>query len=140
MPVEGEHVYFLKNNKVLLADSTLKKPNGLVGSADGKHLYIADIGDDKTYKFDIADDGGLTNRTLFCNQGSDGMTIDEKGNIYLTGNGVTVYNNNGEKVVNIPIKENWTANVCFGGKNRDQLFITASKSLYILQMQVKGIR
>jgi gluconolactonase len=68
------------------------------------------------------------------------MTIDEKGNIYLTGEGVTIYDNRGEKLLNIPINENWTANICFGGKNRDQLFITASKSLYVMQMQVKGIR
>lgn len=139
---KGEHVYLLKKeaDNVELADSFLKKPNGLIGTADGKHLYVADIGDNKTYKFDIAADGALLNRTLFTNQGSDGMTMDEEGNIYLTGNGVTIFNNKGEKIINIPINENWTANVCFGGKNMDQLFITASKSLYVMQMKVKGIR
>lgn len=138
----GEHVYLLKKDaaKPGLADSFLKKPNGLVGTADGKHLYIADIGDDKTYKFDIAEDGALRNRTLFTNQGSDGMTIDAADNIYLTGNGVTIFNSKGEKIINIPIDEKWTGNLCFGGKNMDQLFITASKSLYVLQMKVKGLR
>lgn len=140
--LKGEHVYLLKKDaaNIQLADSFLKKPNGLIGTADGKHLFIADIGDNKTYTFDIADDGTLINRKLFTNQGSDGMTMDEAGNIYLTGNGVTIFNNKGEKITNIPIKEDWTANVCFGGKKMDQLFITASKSLYIMQMKVKGIR
>jgi gluconolactonase len=77
-------------------------------------LYIADIGDNKTYRYAIGKDGSLTEPKLFTEQGSDGITIDNKGNIYLTGNGVTVYNDKGNKIKHIPVPTTWTANVCFG--------------------------
>ena len=71
--------------------------------------------------------------------GSDGMTIDNEGNIYLTGRGVTVFNSAGEKIEHIPIDADWTANVCFGGPDRHTLFITAQTSLFSLRMRVKGV-
>ena len=71
--------------------------------------------------------------------GSDGMTIDNQGNIYLTGKGVFVFDSSGQRIEHVEVPEPWTANVCFGGKDRQTLFITASKSLYALQMQVKGV-
>jgi aldose 1-epimerase len=84
------------------------------------------------------EDGSLQDRKLFCSQGSDGMTLDETGNVYLTGRGVSVYNRNGEKIRQIDVPESWTANVVFGGKDRNLLFITASDSIYGLKMKVKG--
>jgi gluconolactonase len=75
---------------------------------------------------------------MFAEMGSDGMTIDNKGNVYLTGKGITVFNSKGEKIEHIDVESPWTANVCFGGKDRKTLFITASKSVYILKMKVKG--
>jgi gluconolactonase len=70
--------------------------------------------------------------------GSDGMTIDSKGNIYLTGKGVTIFDRKGNKIGNIAVPESWTANVCFGGPDMKSLFITASKGLYRIKLQVKG--
>ena len=67
------------------------------------------------------------------------MTIDNEGNVYLTGKGVSVFGPGGNKIEQIPVAEPWTANVCFGGKDRQTLFITASKCLYSLQMRVKGV-
>ncbi len=67
------------------------------------------------------------------------MTIDNRGNIYLTGKGVSVFDSSGKKIEQIDVPEEWTANVCFGGKDRQLLFITASKSIYGLRMQVKGV-
>ena len=72
--------------------------------------------------------------------GSDGMTIDNHGNVYVTGRGVTVFNKKGEQIEQIPIDQRWTANVTFGGKDRQTLFITASTSVYTLKMNVKGVR
>ena len=68
------------------------------------------------------------------------MTIDNEGNVYLTGRGVTVFNSKGKQIAQIPVEERWTANVCFGGKDHKTLFITASKGLYALRMRVKGVR
>ena len=139
--IKGEKVYFLPHGKTeaMVADEQLVKPNGIVGSRDGKQLYVADIGDNKTYRYDIQANGALANRQLIIQQGSDGMTLDEQGNIYLTGDGVTVYSPAGMKLLHITVPEKWTANLCFGGKDKKVLFITASKSLYSLTMQVKGI-
>jgi gluconolactonase len=138
--LDGQKVYYLPKGKStpIVVDEMLKQPNGIIGSSDGKSLFVADLGDNKTYKYSIGKKGTLLNRTLFINQGSDGMTLDSEGNLYLTGKGVTVYNPAGEKIKQIDIPAKWTANVCFGGKNKDILFITASESLFKLQMNVKG--
>jgi gluconolactonase len=117
----------------------MKEPNGIIGTPDGKTLYVADIRGNKTYVYDIQADGTLQNKKLFCELGSDGMTLDSAGNVYLTGKGVTVFDKAGKEIEKIAVPESWTANICFGGKERDTLFITASKSLYSLKMRVKGV-
>lgn len=133
--LENQSVYFLpkRGTEAIEVINDLVKPNGIIGTPDGKLLYVADIEGNKTWKYKINDDGSLEKGVLFVEQGSDGMTIDKNGNIYLTGKGVTVYDPNGKLIKNIPVPENWTANVTFMGKNRDQLFITASKGIYILK-------
>ncbi|MEZ2335479.1 SMP-30/gluconolactonase/LRE family protein [Mucilaginibacter sp. RCC_168] len=138
--LDGQKLYYLAKGKpkAVIVDDKFVRPNGIVGTPDGQTLYVADIGDNKIYKYDINKDGSLSNRTLFFAQGSDGMAIDERGNIYLCGKGVTIVNPQGEKIGHIDIDEPWSANVCFGGKNRDILFITASKAVYTMQMKVKG--
>ena len=140
MQQSGQHVYFFvpDTKKLMQVAVDLEQPNGIIGSPDGKLLYVADIKARKTYVYNIQPDGTLTNKKLFCEMGSDGMTMDNKGNIYLTGNGVTVFNPKGEQIAQIPVEARWTANVCFGGKKRDILFITASQYLYSLKMKVKG--
>jgi len=139
--LDGQKLYYLPKgkHKAIIVDDKFVRPNGIVGTPDGKQLYVADIGDNKTYRYDINKDGSLSNRTLFIALGSDGMTIDEKGNIYLCGKGVTIVNPKGEKIGHIDIDEPWSANICFGGKNRDVLFITASKAVYTMKMNVKGV-
>lgn len=140
--MKGQYVYYLPKGKkkAVIADSTLVKPNGIIGEPGGMHLYVADIGDNKTYRYDINPDGSLSNRMLFAPMGSDGMTIDNEGNIYLTGKGVTIFDKDGNRLGNIPVSPNWVGNVCFGGKHHDELFITASESVYVLKMQVQGVR
>lgn len=137
----GQNVYYLPkgSNKLITVVTDMQQPNGIVGTPDGKYLYIADIKANKTYKYIINPDGSLSNKQLFTEQGSDGMTLDSDGNVYLTGNGVTIYNPAGAKIAHINIDEPWTANLCFGGKNKDDLFITASKAIYILHMKVRGV-
>ncbi|MCJ8166866.1 SMP-30/gluconolactonase/LRE family protein [Pontibacter sp. E15-1] len=142
MQPDGEHLYYLApgSSRLIKADDSMEKPNGIVGTPNGRKLYVADIGADKTYVYDIAADGSLKNKKLFAPKGSDGMTIDSKGNIYLTGKGVTVFNKKGEQIAHIPIDAGWTANVVFGGKDRKTLFITAMDAVYALKMKVKGVQ
>jgi gluconolactonase len=142
MPQELQGVYYISPDKKSLTRiiEDLKQPNGIVGTPDGKTLFVADIGDNKTWKFSINKDGSVGNKQLFCELGSDGMTIDSRGNIYLTGKGVTIFDKNGKKIGNIPVPEGWTANVCFGDKDLKSLYITASKALYKIKLKVKGTR
>jgi gluconolactonase len=138
---DGQHVYYLSPDRkrlVRVADD-LEQPNGIIGTADGKTLYVADIRAGKTYRYNIQPDGTLANKTLFCELGSDGMTIDAENNLYLTGRGVTVFNQEGQKIEHIAVDAPWTANVCFGGPDRQTLFITASTGLYSIRLRVQGM-
>ncbi|PWU20363.1 MAG: gluconolactonase [Verrucomicrobia bacterium] len=136
-----ECVYYLtadgKTYKRVIDD--MKQPNGIIGTPDGKTLYVSDIGAGKTYSYKIQRDGSLTNKTLFCELGSDGMTIDNKGNVYLTGHGVTVFDSSGQQIEHMDVPESWTGNICFCGKDRQTLFITASKGIYAMKMKVMGV-
>jgi gluconolactonase len=139
--MDGERVYYLPpgatDARVVAAD--VVKPNGIVGTPDGRYLYVADIAAGKTYKYVIGAEGSLTDRRLFVTQGSDGMTLDERGDVYLTGDGVTVYDTAGGKIAHIRVPESWTANLCFGGRDKKTLFITASEGLYVIRMRVRGV-
>ena len=140
MPQDKQCVYRLAaDHKTLtrVADS-LKQPNGIVGTPDGQTLFVADIGAGKTYRFAIQPDGSLADKTLFCELGSDGMTIDADGNLYLTGRGVTVFDKAGQRIDHIDVPEGWAANVCFGGADRQTLFITASKGFYAIKTRTRG--
>ncbi|HUC83017.1 MAG TPA: SMP-30/gluconolactonase/LRE family protein [Flavisolibacter sp.] len=140
--LEAQDVYYLPKGKAeaVVAVKGLKQPNGIIGTPDGKWLYVADIADNKTYRYAIKKDGSLGEGALFVAMGSDGMTLDERGNLYLTGKGVTVFNSSGQQIAQIPVPEKWTANITFGGRQRNQLFITASQAFYVLDMNVKGAK
>jgi gluconolactonase len=141
--LEGKHLYYLSPDRKTwrIVDDKLVQPNGIVGTPDGLKLYVADIDDAKTYVYTIEADGSLTNRQLFCAMKSDGMTIDNQGNVYLTNDlGVTAFNPKGERIFHVATGENWTANVVFGGINKDMLFITAMSSVYGLPMKVRGVQ
>lgn len=140
--IEKECVYYLSpdKSKITNVDNNLIKPNGIIGTSDGKMLFVADIGANKTYSYIINKDGTLSRKALFTESGSDGITIDESGNIYLTGKGVTIFNRFGDKIAHIDVPEPWTANVCFGGKKFKTLFITAGKSVYTLEMNICGMK
>lgn len=141
--ISERRVYYMtsKTSKPrIVAEREYGQPNGIIGSSDGKTLFMADNGKKKTYSFTINADGSLSNRVLFADMGSDGMTLDNQGNVYLTGDGVTVFNAKGELIKHIPVPESWTANVTFGGPDQDILFITAMDSIYTLAMNVNGVR
>lgn len=142
MQQDGQHVYFLAADRKTLkrVATDLTQPNGLIGTPDGQTLYVADIGARKTYAYRVQPDGSLADKRLFCEMGSDGMTLDAEGNVYLTGRGVFVFDAAGKQIEHIDVPERWTANVTFGGRDRRLLFITASTSVYGLRMRVQGAR
>ena len=141
MEQDGQHVYYLTPDRkelIRVADK-LVQPNGIIGTPDGKLLYVADIRAKRTFVYTTNNDGTLSNKKLFAPEGSDGMTIDNEGNVYLTTKDVSVYDPQGNNIERIKVPER-PANVCFGGKDRQTLFITARTSLYSVRMRVKGVQ
>jgi gluconolactonase len=140
MEQDGEHVYYLSPNRKNLSRviDDLIRPNGIEGDNGRKRLYVIDNGANKTYMYTINNNGILNDKKLFASKGGDGMTIDAEGNVYLTTGGVTIFNTNGVEIMNIKVPEQ-TSNVCFGGKDRQTLFITAGTSLYAIRMRMKGL-
>ncbi len=133
---DGEHVYYLSpdRSQVIRVIDNMVRPNGIVGTADGKTLYVADHGAGRTFAYDIVADGVLSNQRLFVSTGSDGMTLDAGGNLYLTTpNQVRVFDAAGKHLRDIPTEENPT-NVVFAGDEGQTLFITARTAVYTLRM------
>ncbi len=137
---DGNHVYYLAPDRGALVRvvDDMVEPNGVLGTPDGKTLFVADIADGRTLRFPIRPDGTLGKAELFAAQSSDGLTRDEEGNVYLTGpDGVSIYDSGGEKHATIPIPEK-PSNAVFCGPNRKTLFVTARTGLYSLRMNVEG--
>ena len=149
---DGQHVYYIlpDRSRVIRVIETgegrgFVKPNGIIGTTDGKLLYVADIDGQVVYRYDIQEDGTLTGKHPFATGFAvDGMTIDERGNVYLTQWNlpapefdIIVFSAAGEEIERIQVPERVT-NVTFGGKDFKTLFITAGRSLYAIEMTVKG--
>jgi gluconolactonase len=136
---DGQHVYYISPERDTLfrVIDNLKQPNGIVGTPDGKLLYVTDYEGEETHLYNINEDGTLKHKALFIPKGSDGMTLDTEGNLYLTKGMVTVYDSKGKLLETIKTPET-TANVCFGGKDKSTLYITAQTSLYSLKMRTRG--
>ena len=140
--VGGRYVWFLSPDRKTITPviTDYQMPNGIIGTADGKTLYVADINGRKTYSYTIKDDGTLADKKLFCNAGSDGMTIDSDGNVYTTNSaariGVSIFNKEGKQVDTIPIS---SGNCCFGGKDGNILFICGNKEIYGVKMKTRRV-
>jgi gluconolactonase len=119
-------------------------PNGLCFSPDESVLYINCTESMVVNAYDVQADGTIANgRTILREEGEggapDGMKIDERGNIYVTGpGGIWVCTPAGMVLGVIRIPE-MVANLAWGGENWDTLFVTASTSLYRVPMKVRGI-
>ncbi len=144
---DKEAVYYVNTDgKVARVADDLTRPNGLILSADGKILYIADTAGQRVRAYDVKDDGSLAGGRDFAKLdaakrgGPDGMTLDEKGNVYAAGQGaIWIWDSAGKLVKQIDVHENPT-NCTFAGKERRTLFVTAQTSLYKIEMKVKGGR
>lgn len=146
---KGGHVYYLAPGSHTLVRVTTQSgwdadtwPNGVVGTPDGKKLYVNKWYYDNmggTWVFDINPDGTLSNMKKFIDMGGDGMSMDELGNVYISnGLGVTAFDPNGNKIFNVPT--NGATNNVFGGQNNKILFITgAVDRVTSLKMNVKGV-
>lgn len=140
-PQQARAVYYLTPDAKTLTRviDDFQMPNGIGGTPDGQFLYAADINARKTWKYDIQDDGSLKNKTLFCNAGSDGMTMDNQGNVYCTQDGIQVFDKTGKLIEHIPAPNGQQpANIAIGGKEHNILFMAARTSVYTLKLKVKN--
>jgi len=150
--IPGHWVYKLdpETGKVEVLIKDLAMPNGIVFSPDGSRLYVADTGGHKRHPdpkyhdypdtvtcYAVSKKGKLGKKLFTIDEGSDGMAVDVKGNLYLTHGQVQVYDADGKKLETIEVPEK-PANVCFGGKDYKTLFITARTSLYQVRMNNAG--
>ncbi len=147
---KGGHVYYLAPDaSELVRVTTMPEwnadswPNGVVGSPDGKKLYINQWhynGTGGVFKFDINPDGSLSNLQDFVTglNFCDGMSMDDEGNVYVSSGGIKVYDPDGNNVMNIDMPDGATNNV-FAGKNNKELFITSVPFVSSIKMNVKGV-
>ena len=136
---DGEHVYYISpdRSEIKKVVNDMIRPNGLIGTPDGKLLYITDEPARKVWRYAIAEDGSLTDKTLFAEVGVDGMMLDCRGNVYITVDRIYVYSPDGREIQQILVPE-WPANLCFGGPERKTLYITARTGFYSIEMCVTG--
>lgn len=116
-------------------------PNGIVGTPDGQHLYVGYFLPQRIYRYDIGADGSLSNRILFASRGTDGMALDQQGNLYTTSRipGVVVFNPQGETIDTIMTGgTGGSSNVTFAGPNRKTLFVTVGTQVWGVDMHVRG--
>jgi gluconolactonase len=129
----------------------LRAPNGLAFSPDEKILYVVEsraTPNRVILAFDVVDAGhALANKRVFIDAGPgtpDGFRVDIDGNLWCGWgmgsaelDGVMVFSPAGKPIGRIALPER-CANVCFGGRNRDRLFMAASKSLYAIYVNTRG--
>jgi gluconolactonase len=124
----------------------LPRPNGIAFSPDEKYLYVNNSEPQKIWmRYRVQPDGSLTDAKLFYDATSDkrpgapdGMKVDEKGNIYSTGpGGIWIFTPEGKPLGIILLKEK-AANVAWGGADRKTLYITASSSVYRVNLNIPG--
>lgn len=131
----------------LLVDDFVE-PNGLCFSPDNSLLYINDTTRAHIRVFDVQGDGTIANgRVLAEGVGSgdlergdlaDGMKVDERGTVWITGTGgVMVFAPDGQHLGTVEVPEN-VGNINWGGPDWNWLFIPASTSLYRVRCKVSG--
>jgi len=136
---DTEGVCFLSPDRKTLtrAIDDFQKPNGIIGTPDGKILYASDIQAGQTFSYTIQPDGSLKDKKLFNKFGSDGMTLDSDGNVYTSSRGsLQICDKTGNLLDTIPVN---AANCCFGGADGHLLFITARKEIWGLKMKTSRV-
>lgn len=121
------------------------RPNGLAFGLDERRLYVTDSGHEPSHirVFDVGDDGTLSGGDVFavCDAGLyDGIRLDDAGRVWAAaGDGVHCFDPDGTRIGRLYVPE-VVANITFGGPQRNQLFITATSSVYSLRLKVAGAR
>ena len=140
-----------RSGAITVAIGDVNRPNGLCFSPDESKLYVIVAGamPREIHSFDVADNGArLTNRrTLLTAEPDgtpDGFRCDVEGNLWCGWgmgkeglDGVAIFNPQGDLIGRIDLPER-CANLCFGGRYRNRLFMAASTSVYSIYVNTQG--
>ncbi len=147
LPFQG--LFLLKNNDLIILDSTLSRPNGLTFSPEEDFLYVGNLNGKRKeyYRYTVRSDGTLFNKRLFFDASNmegtgspDGMKTDEKGLLYFTGpGGVLVLTPKGEHIGTISPPET-PANLAWGEQDGKTLYMTCRTGLYAIRLKNSGVR
>ncbi len=135
---DGLFVYFLppgRSNPVAVIKD-LEKPNGIVGTADGKKLFVADPKARKVYSYNILADGTVGDRKLAADTGSDGLAVDDRGYLYVTGKAIKTYSPQAKVIAQIEMPAG-VSNLTFGGDDGRTLFCTSRAGIFAIPMNVR---
>jgi gluconolactonase len=147
-PQDKPSVYYAdKSGKTTRLIDDIKGPNGVILSPDEKTLYVVPSGQSEIMAYDVESPGKISKGRVFCtlkqpegkkNTGGDGLTVDTKGNLYITSQlHVQVYDKDAKLLGIIKFPEQ-PANVTFGGKEGKTLYATARTSVYAVEMEATG--
>jgi gluconolactonase len=144
IPFQGVYRLDSKGN-VRLLTKDLTQPNGLAFSPDGRHFYVDDSEQRNIRVYEVASDGTLANGRIFGEEPGgkgegvpDGIKVDKSGNLYVTGpKGIWVWDAKGSHLGTIVMPEQ-PANLNWGDKDYRTLYITATTSVYRLEMKAQG--
>lgn len=141
-----------KTDKVEAVVKDLAMPNGIIFSPDESRIYIADTGGNTRHPdpafhklpasivcYEVTKDGVLGKKLFTIKEGSDGLRVDVKGNLYTANGKIKIFNPDGKFLEAIDVPEG-PANLCFGGEDYKTLFITARTSLYSIRMVNAGAK
>ncbi len=135
--IDIEAVYYInRKGKVTQVAANLTKPNGLILSPNGRILYVADPGAEMIYAYDVTGSGKIENKREFAPVGSDGMTVDKLGNIYVTWTDIIAFSPDGKEVLRLTPPER-PANCLLVGKT---LYVTARTGFYSIDLAVEGVQ
>jgi gluconolactonase len=148
LPQGKTAVYYLSTDgKTTRLIDDLPNPNGVILSPDEKTLYVIPSGQADMMSYPVESPGKIGKGKVFCTlrqrkgsgfTGGDGLTVDVKGNLYITSAlGLQVFDPSGKYLGLIALPE-MPANVTFGGADFKTLYVTARTSLYTIQMEVAG--
>ncbi len=134
-----------------VVESEVPGPNGLAFSPDESVLYLVASRAEprEILAYDVVDGRRLARRRVLIDAGPggtpDGFRVDEDGNLWCGWgmgtpelDGVLVFNPAGEPIGRIGLPER-CANLCFGGRRRNRLFMAASQSIYALYVNTRGV-
>jgi len=132
--------------EVILLQDSLTFPNGIAFTKDGKNLFVCESAKNRILKFDVQEDGRITNKTEFIvlpGGDPDGIAFDEKGNLYVAHYGtgtLFIINPSGKIIQKIKTPGNKPTNVEFAGKDFKTLYLTevGTNSLYKIRVHFSG--